>query len=1595
MNRRMTSLFLTVVMIATAFAGVVPMGVISVPPVSVYANGPYGTQRYPYYEGDKVTFTASIFSGNIADYKFRWDVTGDGEFDGPGSAPDYWGTFGENGYTHLFLDNNIGLAKVEAWDGVSMKTLTSAGTIWDEKYPGGGYMEAGYYGAVGMKFEVSTTITIDELGVCRSYYPYQYYNLRLWDPSTQTLLREVTDPSVPSYQWSWFPIAPITIPAGEYVLSVGFRGYYQYGDDNPGATSDGIINPIEGVRSYNNYNAFPSQSMGGARIPFLDVKYNGSYQIPDVIEDTADIWVDNVSPTIFDVTATPNPQYEGIPIEFTASFYDPGLDDSWEYRWGFGDGTYSDWFDVDKASGGASVLFVHTWIAGIGEIRTALINELGMYPDDPNGYLTKVDQVDMRSEVPDLDFMLGYNTVIVGTNYGGVPRAAMGDRLAEYSEAGGNVITMWLSEGSETKGLQGRWMDEDFNILDPTGRQFATRSMGTVYDPGHPIMNGVGTVTTTLRQAATDVEDGATRLADFQIEDYVLAGYRDVGHHGARSGRIVGLNMFPRPAYSSDDYMTLLGNAVKWACREGPPQRLAMPIHLDPVFHGLVSDKPKGIMSPTEIDVRVEVRDDDHEGAVPLGIPQPVDFQDFETGIPFPSSWPAGWYESGAGGWNRTTKGYLPDSYGYRAQHDWFCLGESSLNSPIYDFTSLEGIIVEWDQFVWADRSGGDSDGYVEVSSDGGATWNIIHEWHHPFPQTTSHEIGVWGGTAGSSQVQLRFRCYMDNDRIWEVDNINITTAEVYTMEGLGSASTTVTILPHNPPIANAGGPFYSGFEGNPITLDASASIDPEGNPLQYRWDFDSDGTWDTDWSNNPIINYTYPDDYNGLVIVEVTDGYYLVNASAGVTIFNVPPEANISFEPENPFIIVNFTGSFFDPGSDSHTFTWDFGDGTILTGNLEEQHMYIKKGFYTVKLEVCDDDGGIGIATTTVFVSGPSFLVDAGGNGDFLTIQEAVNAAQPYDLILVNSGTYTENVVISKPLSLCGMGAGSTIIDGGGITHGLTIASSNISVSRFTICNSSGFGVKIESGPANLYYMNISDNDRGVGIMNGSGFLSIHDNWIHDNQHEGIYIENWTANPYKVHIQFNRIEDNGHYGIHIENISSALNEIIIQYNRDSESNYVSSIPNGIYGHIKGFFIHNSDNVTIKSNTIQGYSEFGILDLGNKNDHNYNNEIRCNLIDGLNRAGTVGIVTQFVYERGIRQNNIINNGWWGLKSLSPSYIYFCTNWNTFIYNGHNLPPGGEFPSNWPDPTQGNTSCGGAFYFDPPPGAKIPEYLFDGNILIDNPIGIMVEGATDKLILSNNTIKESEIAIFVESGDPIIENNRLKNNVEAINIAIGSPVIQGNIIDHNKVGITIDIAANPKIGENVLVHNDVDIITPSPKSLIAYARDLLEDAKTGNKKIDKRIDGAIDRIQMSLNIDPKHPNKPWKKYPLWEDEDHLDTQHGKKIFDNTKWAVKELKNLIEKEDAPQSVKDTWQVAIDILIKADDLLAHIAYEEAQAYIGDKKVDKELEKCKSGLVRAPKDLDHTKKDGTPEPKYGQAIDHYKKAWEHTQLAIKFAGK
>jgi hypothetical protein len=302
------------------------------PSVEVDALGPYGTPTAPYYEGDIVTFNANIINADQDDYYFRWDINNDGiwETDFPGSIK------GNSSYTHEFTDDHIGLAKAEAWDGVSYKTVNSTGKPLRES-PIEGNLTAPYsYTTFGWKFSLNQDVTINQMGLYASSQPINIYNIRLWDSAPQSLLRSVNNPYVLKNQWNWFNIAPIILPADDYIISAYFEGTLFPSINNPGLTPDGIVEPKYTV--YSSANGFPSNQQSGP-LPMIDFNYTTSYQARDTVWDYADVYVENVAPNVY--AGQELVGFAGEPVVFNGSFTDPGKDDTHDILWDFGDGNTS------------------------------------------------------------------------------------------------------------------------------------------------------------------------------------------------------------------------------------------------------------------------------------------------------------------------------------------------------------------------------------------------------------------------------------------------------------------------------------------------------------------------------------------------------------------------------------------------------------------------------------------------------------------------------------------------------------------------------------------------------------------------------------------------------------------------------------------------------------------------------------------------------------------------------------------------------------------------------------------------------------------------------------------------------------------------------------------------------------------------------------------------------------------------------------------------------------------------------------------------------------------------------------------------------
>lgn len=176
------------------------------------------------------------------------------------------------------------------------------------------------------------------------------------------------------------------------------------------------------------------------------------------------------------------------------------------------------------------------------------------------------------------------------------------------------------------------------------------------------------------------------------------------------------------------------------------------------------------------------------------------------------------------------------------------------------------------------------------------------------------------------------------------------------------------------PPIANAG-PDQLTDEGSSVTLDGSASSDPNSDALICIWDpGDGSGTL-----SGCIASHSYAD--NGVFVATLTvdDGHSGVSSdTVQITINNVAPTVDAGLDQTASVgQLVQLSGSFADPGTaDTHTIRWDFGDGSSLNGTLSPTHSYSVAGHYAATLTITDDDGGVGTDTLTVAINAPALVV-------------------------------------------------------------------------------------------------------------------------------------------------------------------------------------------------------------------------------------------------------------------------------------------------------------------------------------------------------------------------------------------------------------------------------------------------------------------------------------------------------------------------------------------------------------------------------------------------------------------------------------------
>ena len=158
------------------------------------------------------------------------------------------------------------------------------------------------------------------------------------------------------------------------------------------------------------------------------------------------------------------------------------------------------------------------------------------------------------------------------------------------------------------------------------------------------------------------------------------------------------------------------------------------------------------------------------------------------------------------------------------------------------------------------------------------------------------------------------------------------------------------------PPVANAG-PDKNAKRNYSVTLDGSASFDPDGDSLTYyHWTFGDGGS-----ASGAVVSHTYTSTGQFTATLEVNDGTSADTDTCLVTVTqNIAPVANAGADAnvmEDRPSYFDGTGSS-DADGDTLTYSWAFGDGQYGEG-AQVYHSYSTPGNYTATLTVNDGFGG------------------------------------------------------------------------------------------------------------------------------------------------------------------------------------------------------------------------------------------------------------------------------------------------------------------------------------------------------------------------------------------------------------------------------------------------------------------------------------------------------------------------------------------------------------------------------------------------------------------------------------------------------------
>ena len=448
------------------------------------------------------------------------------------------------------------------------------------------------------------------------------------------------------------------------------------------------------------------------------------------------------------------------------------------------------------------------------------------------------------------------------------------------------------------------------------------------------------------------------------------------------------------------------------------------------------------------------------------------------------------------------------------------------------------------------------------------------------------------------------------------------------------------------------------------------------------------------------------------------------------------------------------------------------------------------------------------------------------------ISIQQAIDNASDGDTIYIWAGTYYENIIINKSLTIIGNNSVNTIIDGGGNGEVINITEDWVNITGFTIRNSGNRGKPYYDSAIQLYMANFVNIYENNCTNNTFGITSIHSN--------NIIIKNNTIRKNLKDIEFYNSSNNiiinnkiNYYSLVSCNQNTIINNNIkyISILKSKSCNIINNtFSQKSYGDLK---ISESKELKIENNEMyHGLSIEGIrLEYWNTHTISTNNTINGNPIYywmNVNSgkippsAGQVILVNcsnvivedqtlcdgYMGIELAYSKNNILRNNVCNSNLLYGIYIFNST-LNEIINNtcSFNYGQGIQAMDSDLNIINNNTCYSNDVY-------GIILQNSNSNILCNNSCsnnwrGMEIASSNNCLIINNTCNSNNQTGLEVQNSKSIyIENNTFNQNLLngfRLLFSINSK-INNNNLSNNFNGVFLQEANNNFFIENIISNN---------------------------------------------------------------------------------------------------------------------------------------------------------------------------------------------